>query len=67
MATHKTLTQLFAAIANSLRGKTGSTDAIIADDFPSVIDGLSMGGITPTGTKNITSNGTYDVVSYASA
>lgn len=67
MATHKTLTQLFTAIANSLRSKTGGTGAIIADDFPTVIDGLSTGGITPTGTKNITSNGTHDVTSYANA
>lgn len=67
MANHNTLTELFTAIANSLRGKTGSSGKIIADDFPTVIDSLSTGGITPTGTKNITSNGTHDVISYASA
>lgn len=67
MAIHKTLTELFTAIANSLRGKTGGTGTITADDFPSVIDSLSTGGITPTGTKSITSNGTHDVTSYASA
>ena len=67
MATHKTLTQLFTAIANALRSKTGETGTIVADDFPNVINGLSTGGITPTGTKSITSNGTHDVTSYASA
>ena len=67
MAKHSTLTALFAAIANSLRSKTGGTGTIVADDFPTVIDGLSTGGITPTGTKSITSNGTYDVTNFASA
>lgn len=67
MAKYSTLTALFTAIANSLRSKTGSTGKIVADDFPSVIDSLSTGGITPTGTKSITSNGTHDVTSYASA
>lgn len=67
MAKYKTLTELFTAIANSLRGKTGGGGAIVADDFPSVIDSLSTGGITPNGTKTITSNGTHDVTSYASA
>ena len=55
------------AIANSLRGKTGGTENIVADDFPSVIDSLSTGGITPTGTKTIAENGTHDVTNYASA
>lgn len=67
MAKYSTLKALFTAIANSLRAKTGGTGTIVADDFPTVIDGLSTGGITPTGTKNITSNGTHDVTSYASA
>lgn len=67
MAKHSTLSELFTAIANSLRRKTGATGAIIADDFPTVIDGLSTGGITPTGTKTITTNGTHDVTNFASA
>lgn len=67
MATHKTLTELFTAIANSLRRKTNGAQPIVADDFPSIIDSLSTGGITPTGTKSITTNGTHDVTSYATA
>lgn len=67
MAKYNTLTALFTAIANSLRSKTGGTGKIVADDFPTVIDGLSTGGITPTGTKTITSNGTHDVTSFATA
>jgi len=67
MAKYNTLGALFTAIANSLRSKTGGSGKIVADDFPTVIDGLSTGGITPTGTKNITSNGTHDVTSYANA
>lgn len=67
MAKYNTLTALFTAIANALRGKTGGTGAIVADDFPDVINGLSTGGITPTGTKTITSNGTHDVTSFALA
>lgn len=67
MAKYTTLTALFAAIANALRSKTGGTGTIVADDFPSVIDSLSTGGITPTGTKTITANGTYDVTSFSTA
>ena len=66
MAKYTTLSGLFTAIATSLRGKTGSTGKIVADDFPSVIDGIQV-GITPSGTKSITTNGTHDVTSYASA
>lgn len=67
MAKYTTLKALFTAIANSLRNKTGGTGTIVADDFPSVIDSLSTGGITPTGTKQITTNGTHNVTNYASA
>ena len=70
MANYTTLTSLFTAIANSLRSKTGSTGTIIADDFPSVIDSISVGvegGIVPTGTKSITANGTHDVTTFANA
>ena len=67
MAKYATLYALFTAIANALRGKTGGTGNIVADDFPAVIDGLDTEGIAPTGTKTITSNGTHDVTNYASA
>ena len=67
MAKHKTLQELFSAIATSLRRKTGGSAKISADDFPTVIDGLDTSGITPTGTKSITTNGTHDVTAYASA
>ena len=42
--TYSTLTALFTAIANAIRGKTGSAASIKADDFPSAI------GDIPTGT-----------------
>lgn len=53
-----TLTGLFTAIANSIRGKTGGTGAIVADDFPSTIDSIEMGVKLPTlsnpaGARNI--------------
>ena len=41
---HANLKALFTAIANSIRNKTGGTDAIIADDFPDAIDGIQTGG-----------------------
>lgn len=68
--THNTLTELFTDTANAIRSKTGGTAPIKADDFPSVISGISVGvegGIIPTGTKTITTNGTHDVTTYASA
>lgn len=67
MATHTTLNALFTAIANAIRGKTGGTGKIVADDFPGAISALDTSGITPTGTKTITTNGTHDVTQFASA
>lgn len=43
MAKHSTLNSLFTAIANAIRGKTGGTERIIADDFPEAISALSTG------------------------
>lgn len=40
---HQTLTALFDAIAAAIRGKTGETAPIVADDFPEVISGITTG------------------------
>lgn len=42
--THTTLNSLFTAIANAIRGKTGGTGKIVADDFPSAISAISTSG-----------------------
>jgi hypothetical protein len=38
-----TLTELFTNIANAIRAKTGSTEPIIAEDFPSAIEAIEAG------------------------
>ena len=40
---HATLTSLFTSIADAIRGKTGGTGTIVADDFPDAISGISTG------------------------
>jgi hypothetical protein len=45
---YSNLGDLFTAIANAIRSKTGSTDTIVADDFPAAIKGIS-GGSSSTG------------------
>lgn len=60
------LTNKLTAIANAIRAKTGKTGALSLDQMVTEISGITT-GITPTGTKTITENGTYDVTSYASA
>lgn len=66
MANHTSLTSLFDDIADAIRAKTGGTSNLVADAFPTAISGIPT-GITPTGTINISSNGTFDVTNYASA
>ena len=41
---YTTLADLFTAIANSIRAKKNSTDVIVADNFPTEIDNLKVGG-----------------------
>ena len=57
---HATLTDLFTAIADSIRTKTGSSDKIIADNFPTVIAEMSVGG---SGAYLWTRNGMADSAS----
>lgn len=40
---YNNLAELFTAIANAIRGKTGSADPIVANDFPTAIEGISGG------------------------
>ena len=40
---HTTLSALFTAIANAIRAKTESANAIVADQFPDAIAGISVG------------------------
>lgn len=63
------LTDKLTAIADAIRAKTGGTEPLSLDEMPTEIASISGGGggITPSGAKSITENGTYDVANYASA
>ena len=60
-------TSTLTDIADAIRGKLGVQNQYKPGQMPEAIESISGGGITPTGTKSITQNGTYDVASYASA
>ena len=40
---YNNLAELFKAIADAIRGKTGGADPIVANDFPTAIEGISGG------------------------
>lgn len=55
------------AIANKIRSKGGTSASLLfPTGFEDAVDNIQT-GITPTGTKNINTNGTHDVTNYASA
>lgn len=41
---YNSLSELFKATADAIRGKTGGTEPIVANDFPAAIKGISGGG-----------------------
>ena len=41
MANYTKLTDLFTGIANAIRSKTGNSSAIVADNFPTAISGIT--------------------------
>lgn len=55
------------SIADAIRAKNGTQDTYKPDEMADAIEAISGGGITPTGTINITENGTHNVANYASA
>ncbi len=67
MATGVINTQTLSDIADAIRSKSGSSDTFKPSEMAQGILDIPSGGITPTGTVNITSNGTHDVTNYASA
>lgn len=60
-------TSTLTNIADAIRGKLGVQTTYKPSEMPEAIESISGGGITPTGTKSITANGTYDVTTFASA
>jgi len=60
-------TEELSDIADAIRAKLGVQTQYKPSQMPGAIQSISGGGITPTGTKQITENGTYDVTSFASA
>lgn len=54
-------------IADAIRTKNGTENTYKPGQMADAIEAIPSGGITPTGTVNITQNGTTDVTQYASA
>lgn len=58
-------------IASAIRTKNGTENTYnvseMADAILAIVSGGGEGGITPTGSIELTSNGTFDVTNYASA
>ena len=64
MAKYGSLAALFSAIANAIRAKTGDTDTIVAEDFPTAIEGISGGGGCGDGDYEIPHTFVYEGKTY---
>lgn len=60
------LTDKLTAIANAIRAKTGSSATLTLTEMVTAIENIQT-GITPSGSINISDNGTYDVTDKAQA
>lgn len=60
-------TGYLTAIANAIRAKLGVQNTYTPPQMATAIESIPTGGITPTGTVNISQNGIHDVTEYASA
>ena len=58
--THSTLTSLFSDIADAIRAKTGETNTIIADNFPTAIAAIPTGGGGPSNVSYFSGYTIYD-------
>lgn len=68
MATADSVKAKIQSLISKANSKTGRTDTDMTTAVNALISGYGQGGANePTGSINITSNGTYDVKNYASA
>ena len=67
MARIDNLGNFLTDVATSIRTKKGTTNTITPANFDTEIASIETGGVTATGTIDITENGTHDVANYGTA